>query len=179
MKIKFIKEYVAFYDFEGAFEASNNYKVGEIKDVTSESAQWLIDNGFAEKVEEQWPTYDDLYWYISSDGVATSRKWTSDSFDRGLKAIGNIFKTGEPAHQFINYLKAVEVVRHDEGFMTRQSDGLRWNICLKNDGKLGVASTYNELAGAFCFEWNDDAKASIKKHPDEWRTILNYKWGEE
>lgn len=52
MKIKFIKEYQAFQDFEGSFEASNIYKVGDTKDVNTEAAQWLIDNGFAEKVDE-------------------------------------------------------------------------------------------------------------------------------
>ena len=62
-------------------------------------------------------------------------------------------------------------------FSTRGSDRVGWAICLKDDGQLGTTVTSYELAGAFCFEWGSDAEASIKNHPDEWKTIAKYKWG--
>lgn len=81
------------------------------------------------------------------------------------------------AIDFQLFMRAVSIVSKDTGFMTRQSDGMGWAICLRDNGQLDATSTYNELAGAFCFAWSGDAGASIKNHPDEWKTITKYKWG--
>lgn len=104
--------------------------------------------------------------------------------DQGDKVAVNIWFSkdrggGHPKKMvdFIQFMEAINVVSQDEGFMTRQSDGMGWVIYLRDNGQLDITSTYNELAGAFCFAWNDDAKASIKNHPDEWKAITKYKWG--
>ena len=79
--------------------------------------------------------------------------------------------------EFLNFMRAVSIVSKDTGFMTRGPDRVGWSICLKDDGQLDITVTSNELAGGFCFEWSSDAEASIKNHPDEWKTIAKYKWG--
>lgn len=54
MKIKFIKEYVAV-DPVPTSGIIHRYRVGETKEITPYTAQWLIDNGFAEEIKE--PTW--------------------------------------------------------------------------------------------------------------------------
>lgn len=181
MKIKFTKEYVAV---DPATNSGIIHRFGEVEEIKDYTAQWLIDNGFAEKVEQGWPTYDDLYWYVNADGVAMSRRWTIDSFDRGLKAVGNVFKTGEPAHQFIDYLKSVEVVSHDEGFMTPfgKVDEVLYGFGIFCDWEGNLCAEDKKhmvLAGEFYFDNEENAEKSIDSHPDEWKTILNYDWSKE
>lgn len=87
------------------------------------------------------------------------------------------FADGIESIDFQSFICAVKAVSNDAGFMTRGSDRVGWTICLKDDGQLGTTVTSYELAGGFCFEWGSDAEASIKNHPDEWKTIAKYKWG--
>ena len=110
MKIKFIKEYQAFQDFEGSFEASNIYKVGDTKNVATEAAQWLIDNGFAEEVKESgwWkPKYDEEYFYIGHDNFVHSCPWRNDPLDNGRLRLGLVFKTEEAGICCRDYLEAI------------------------------------------------------------------------
>lgn len=185
MKIKFIKEYVAV-DPVPTSGIIHRYRVGETKEITPYTAQWLIDNGFAEKVEKKWPTYDDQHWYVDRAGDVMSNRWTCDSFDDRLKAIGNVFKTEESAQRFIDYLKAVETVRHDEGFM-KPSRKINYSPCgygvYRGFGKSIIAEVSDTTvsAGEFYFDTHEHAKASVEAHQPEWQTILNYDWskGEE
>ena len=52
-------------------------------------------------------------------------------------------------------------------------DSLHTGVIL-NDDCLPVANL-NKLDNPD--EWGSDAEASIKNHPDEWKTIAKYKWG--
>lgn len=166
MKIKFIKDYeaVGVGMFDGTKYAevkSQTFHKGAVIGVNEafrELVQWLIDNGFAEEVEEnQW---------INDATIDVSTNKVQLEFTDDMGAI-----------DFQSFIRAVKVVSNDAGFMTRGSDRVGWAICLKDDGQLGTTVASYGLAGAFCFEWSSDAEASIKNHPDEWKTIAKYKWG--
>lgn len=106
------------------------------------------------------------------------KQWINDAtIDVSTNKVQLEFADDMEAIDFQNFIRAVKVVSNDAGFMTRGSDRVGWAICLKDDGQLGTTVTSYELAGAFCFEWGSDAEASIKNHPDEWKTIAKYKWG--
>lgn len=197
MKIKFIKEYVAFYDFDGEFEASNSYKVGKIKDVTNESAQWLINNGFAKEVKEPggWkPKYCEKYFYIGHDGVVYPCTWKNDELDNGRLELGLIFKTEKAGVYYRDYLEAVVIVKQDEGVIDLQEIGEKYetednkydDFCVYTVAfdlylrKLVVIDSDEYIsANAIWFEDKECAQSSLDNHPDEWKTIVNYDWGRE
>ena len=119
-----------------------------------------------EEVEENY-LFEELTHYAQGDKVAVEI-WFRKDKDGGCP---------KEMVDFSQFMRAINVVSQDKGFMTRQPDGIGWAIYLRDNGQLDTTSTYNELAGAFCFAWIDEAAASIKKHPDEWKTIAKYKWG--
>lgn len=196
MKIKFIKEYRAFYDFEGSFEVSDTYKVGEIKNATSKSARWLINNGFAEEVKEsgRWkPKKGEAYYYLDDSGIVTHRIWMDDGSDENRFRIGNCFKTREAIKKWRGYLKAIVTVRQDEGVIDLQGAVKRRETTSSYDDFCIYTIAYNlypsELvvtgtvdcmsANAIWFDTIDHADASLDKHPDEWKIISNYDWSRE
>lgn len=176
MEIRFIKEYRALLD-DGC---CRTYQAGQTWYVHITLAQWLIDNGFAEKVEERWPREGDKYWLVDTDGDTVCVKWENDEQDDKLKAIGNVFKTEELARRFIDYLKAVETVRHDEGFMKKESDCYVSSI-VENSvvGAVINSVAFRQHAGEFYFDTYEHAEASLEVHRSEWQTILNYDWSRE
>lgn len=183
MKIKFIKEYRALSG-ESLWNCAA-HSVGAVLDVIPVQAQWLINNGFAEKVEDRWPREGDKYWLVDTDGNTVRIKWENDEQDDKLKAIGNVFKTEELARRFIDYLKAVETVRHDEGFMKIRRkinyDTYGYAISQSDWNKSLIAEKVESInhAGQFYFDTSEHAEASLDKHRDEWRTIFDYDWSKE
>lgn len=181
MKIKFIKDYASV---DPATNSGILHGFGETEEITEYTAQWLIDNGFAEKIEERWPRPDDKYWLVDTDGDIVCVKWENDEQDDRLKAIGNVFKTEKSAQRFADYLKAVETIRHDEGFM-KQSRKIDYVPCgyglYQDHSKSIVPSTVDcsAHAGEFYFDTYAHAQASLDKHRDEWQTILDYDWSKE
>lgn len=110
--------------------------------------------------------------------MVDDKQWITDTLlDVTTNRVHVEFADDMEAIDFQNFIRAVKVVSNDVGFMTRGSNRLGWAICLKDDGQLDTTVTNDELAGGFCFEWSSDAEASIKNHPDEWKTIAKYKWG--
>ena len=196
MKIKFIKEYRATtFSRDGTFVTST-FKEGhsiDLNKVQADEAQWLIDNGFAEKVEDTkggWkPEIDDTYYCVLYNrsmftcDIVGRQPWLNDELDEYRYSIGNVFKTMESARRFIDYLKAVETVRHDEGFMKYDKiQGEVWELrkAYLDDDRLFSACKieydgFHHL-GAFYFDTEEHAIASSDKHPNKWQTILNYDW---
>lgn len=188
MKIKFIKEYKAFAGTGGSFRIYSSSRQGDVEDVDGEDAQWLIDNGFAEEVKESgwWkPEIDGTYYYVR-DTMAMYNEvarysWYGDEDDEYRYSIGNVFKTEKSARRFIDYLKAVETVRHDEGFM-KQSRKIDYTPCgytvyrSYDKSIITEASDTTVSAGEFYFDTHEHAKASVEAHQPEWQTILNYDW---
>ena len=192
MKIKFIKKYVAFHDFEGAFGTSTTYEVGTIKNVSTKPAQWLINNGFAEKVEEgvEWLHDGASYYQPAVSGLARKfvpsyNEYWGDVYDEARRRIGICYKTEEACQRFIDFLTAVEVVSHDEGFMKTDFQGSGYYMRLQyvdSDEVVFDRVAYVRTiryAGEFFFDTEEHAKASLDKHRDEWKIIANYDWSRE
>lgn len=95
-----------------------------------------------------------------------------------------MFKTEESALRFIDYLKAVETVRRDDGFM-KLSRKIDYSPCgytvYRSYDKSIITETSDvaAAAGEFYFDTYEHAKASIEKHESEWKTILDYDWSKE
>lgn len=192
MNIRFIKEYRALLD-DGC---CRTYQVGQTWYIHITLAQWLIDNGFAEKVDDTkggWgPEEGDTYYYVRDNmnmftyDEVGRESWEDEEDDEYRYSIGNVFKTIKAARRFIDYLKAVETVRHDEGFM-KPSRKINYSPCgygvYRGFGKSIIAEVSDTTvsAGEFYFDTHEHAKASVEAHQPEWQTILNYDWskGEE
>lgn len=122
-----------------------------------------------EEVKESNPLFGELTHDDRKDRVAVNIWFRKD------KGGGHPKKMVD----FIQFMEAVNVVSQDDGFMTRSEMGSGWAVCLNYDGGLDIEEIDDKLFNSFYFEWDDDAKSSIAKHPNEWRLIINYKWGKE
>lgn len=194
MKIKFIKEYVAV---DPATNSGIVYRFGETEKIENDTAEWLIDNGFAEEVKEPgwWkPKRGDKYWYIGLDNFVHLGTWENSVADNGMLKLGLIFKTEEAGVHFRDYLEAVVTVKQDEGVLTP----MQINERIKNEdlayyvGYMGDRSNGEVLCGctmsfedcwmpvgAILFDSEVHADRSLDKHPDEWKIIANYDWSRE
>lgn len=191
MKIKFLKEYKFLRGFENDVKLTTTqiFKdaiIDTVEDeVPDEDVQWLIDNGFAEKVDDEWPQEYDTVWSISSDGTPYKHNWRGYSRNMERKDIGNVFKTKEAAERFVNYLKAITTVRQDEGVLTPEKVRETLNqygtvyTVGTNATALSVEHFYNASAGAVYFDTLYNANTSIGNHLDEWEIITNYDWSKE
>lgn len=187
MKIKFIKEYVAVAP-DTNLGIVHRYRFGEVEEIKDYTAQWLIDNGFAEEVKElDWkkPNRGDSYYFINGAGVITSTVWMDNSQDGVRYLMGNYFRTTEAAKRYGKYLQAVTTVRQDEGVLTPDDvrktlarDGTVYTIGI-NRTMLSVNRFYNTSAGAIYFDTGYNAKTSLNEHQDEWKIIVNYDWSRE
>lgn len=191
MKIKFIKPF-RFIGNAPDDGSDSEVPVGHIVDLENdESTQWLIDNGFAEKVDEgvEW-LYDGIPYYEPAvSGIARKfvpsydEYWGDDVHDEARRRIGICYKSRAACQRFIDFLTAVETVRHDEGFMKYNKTCCEvWELRRLHPDANGlftahkVESEFLHDLGAFYFDTEEHAKASVKKHPKEWGTIMNYDW---
>lgn len=198
MKIKFLKDFMATQSDDFRDLHPILIKRGDIVDVDGceyndsyfdmpkEQAQWLIDNGFAEKADGEWPQEGSEYWTVNGDGYIGSTRWWNDGIDKDRQCIGNVFKTKESAKRFIDYLEAVATVSQDEGFMlqTTRGNGVVGSdvaTVVKEAGSFRVRKIdyVYRRAGAFYFDTCGHAYSSIAKHHSAWQTIYDYKWGKE
>lgn len=187
MKIKFIKDY-RFIGNDPDDGSDTTVKAGSVIDLENEeSTKWLIDNGFAEEVEESsgWkPKYNEEYFYVGHDGSVHPCLWANDPLDNARLKLGSVFKTEEATERYRDYMEAVETVSHDEGFM-KISRKINYSPCgygvYRGFGKSIIAevSDMTVYAGEFYFDTYENAKASVEVHESEWQTILNYDWSRE
>lgn len=197
-KIKFIKEYKSFSTIDPLSNASDNldfvrtFTVGEVVDRVPEvSAQWLIDNGFAEKAKESgwWkPELGDKYYFVDNNGYIEASWYDGGVVDADRLAIGNCFKTKDAAERYRDYLKAITTVRQDEGVLTPEqicdvfTNSTQGAFVVANDvtgRRLYITGTRLIHPGDVCFDTEAHALVSLDKHPDEWETIANYDWSRE
>lgn len=198
MKIKFLKDYKFLRGFENDVKLTTTQifkdaTIDTVEDeVPDEDVQWLIDNGFAEKVDEQWLHDGASYYKPAVSGLA--RKFVpsyneycgDDAHDEARRRIGICYKTEEACQRFIDFLTSVEAVRHDEGFMKYNKTCCEvWELrrmYLDVNGRFTahkVESEFLHHLGAFYFDTEEHAIASSKRHHSEWETILNYDWSRE
>lgn len=183
MKIRFIKPF-RFIGNAPDDGSDGTVPVGYIVDLENdESAQWLIDNGFAERATYGW-LYNSGEYYTLGAYCTVSAGWGGSEVDVFRRDCGLAFKTDESAQRFVDYLKAVEVISHDEGFMKATFDVngaiLGYGIFTTSDGETVTTPLARSIhAGEFYFDMEKHAKASLEAHRSEWRTILNYDWSKE
>ena len=136
------------------------------------------------------PEFGERYYYLGSDGCVYHNQWENDSFDKARLKFGLIFKTERATERWRDYLKAITIVRQDEGVLTQEQ------IREKENWRCDVYYIWKTLAGecsvmtldltfmhacpnAIFFYKVSDAEASLEKHSDEWKTILDYDWSRE
>lgn len=152
----------------------------------------------SEKVKEAngwWkPKYCEKYFYIGDDGSVYHCVWINDLTDNGRLKLGSVFKTEEAAMRCRDYWEAIATVRQDEGVLTPEQVNER----IKNEdlayhvGYMDNRSNGEVLCGGpidFCECWMPvgvilfDSEAhvdrSLRKHPAEWKIIVNYDWSRE
>lgn len=183
MKIRFIKPFRFISDAPGD-RPDGTVPAGYIVDLENdESAQWLIDNGFAERATYGW-LYDSGEYYTLGAYCTVSAGWGRSEVDEFRKDCGLVFKTDELAQRFVDYLKAVETISHDEGFMVQYKTSDKtvygFGICCDWNGIIRAErGDHQTVAGEFYFDTEEHAKASVEAHQPEWQTILNYDWSKE
>lgn len=186
MKIRFIKEYVAV-DPVPTSGIIHRYRVGETKEITPYTAQWLIDNGFAEEVKEsgQWkPKFGEAYFFLNSTGKINVEPWLSDKSDEYRYSMGECFKTEKAAEAWRGYRIAITTVRQDEGVLTPEEAAKnRYNYYIWIHDEFGLeVHGFNAdyvSVNTVLFDTREHAQASLDEHPDEWKTIANYDWSRE
>lgn len=145
--------------------------------------------------ESGWwkPKYDEEYFYIGHDGFVHPCLWENDPFDNGRLKLGLVFKTEEAGIRCRDYLEAVAIVRQDEGVIDLQGVDKRReagsesdDFCIYTIGhnfyprRLTVIGSVDCMSvDAIWFDTMEHAKASLEKHPDEWKIIANYDWSRE
>lgn len=109
---------------------------------------------------------------ISTDFFA---EWVIEN----LKSLGLLFKTEEEAEKYLEYLKAKTVIKQDtKGFKPDWSNGYSyvyfgcWNN--RRNELYADSTTSNEKYTTIYFKTKKDLLDSFKKHPEEWKTYLNY-----
>lgn len=166
MKIKFIKEYRVV---DPNIFPQRAYSAGGTMDfISDESAQWLIDNGFAEEVKESNPLFEELTHDDQGGRVAV------DIWFRKNRNGGHSKKMID----FIQFMEAINVVSQDEGFMRKSGGGFGWPVIEYTTNNPGVEDIAGrQHAGEFYFDTREHALASANNHTGAWQTILNYDWG--
>lgn len=192
MKIKFLKPFRLYNPIGDDMMMDE----GTVENMEKEDyAQWLIDNGFAEKVKESswWkPENGGRYYYVNDDGeiIEKVRLPFGSPTDEKRFSIGNYFRNNVAAERYRDYLKAIATVRQDEGVLTPELLKIReesksdvYCIGYIGSGALCVneINLYNcdVIANAIFFDTEEHAQASLDKHPDEWKIIANYDWSRE
>lgn len=136
-----------------------------------------FDEWFEEvKEPEQIYYVDNLGGYVSK-----LEKHLLNSFPTliaNLKSIGNYFETEEEAKKYLEYLKAKIIIKQDaKGFNPNweDKDENRFMGCWDFKRKkarfdYGDAFKTPEIY----FKSREDISESFEKHPEEWKTYLNY-----
>lgn len=187
MKIKFIKEYRVV---DPNIFPQRAYSAGGAMDfISDESAQWLIDNGFAEEIKERWePKGGKEYYYINDECAIARSIWRGTYSDLRRYSMGNCFKTTDATERYREYLKAIATVHQDNGVLTLEqirdvfTESSRGVFVVSNDvtsRSCCVMDVRLVCPGDVCFDTKEHAKDSLDNHPDEWKTIANYDWSRE
>lgn len=137
-----------------------------------------------EKVDESsdW-LHNGTIYYRPEVGVYDERflpcsdMFRGTEYDIARQRIGFCHKSAESCRRFIDFLEAVEVVSHDDGFMRKSDGGFGWPVIeftANNPGVEDIAE--RQHAGEFYFDTREHALNSAMNHTGEWQTILNYDW---
>lgn len=130
-----------------------------------------FDNWFEEVVEE--------FYFIDEKGFVSTLPKNYIHADIHLRqAIGNYFKTKQEAEEYLEYLKAKEVIKQDaKGFKPNWEDEEQMKFCgcwKKLTSKLDYTWERTFKSSTIYFKSLEDIEESLKKHSKEWETYLAY-----
>ena len=141
-----------------------------------------------EKVDESSDWLHNGASYFSPEVSCLAKKFVpwyneyrdDDAHDEARRHIGICYKSREACQRFIDFLTAVEVISHDDGFMCKSSGGFGWPVIEYTTNNHGVEDiAERQHAGEFYFDTREHALDSAVNHTREWQTILNYDWSRE
>lgn len=187
MKVKFLKDYQFIGNYPGD-GSDTTVHTGDVIDLEhTESAKWLINNGFAEEVKESgwWkPGTGGRYYYVNDDGEIIEKPWLpfGSPTDEKRFIMGNCFRSNVAVERYRDYLKAIATVRQDEGVLTPEQaakNGYIYYICTHKESGLVVHGFNYVSVNTVLFDTREHAQASLDNHPDEWKIIANYDWSRE
>lgn len=135
-----------------------------------------FDEWFEEiKEPEQIYYIDNLGGYVSK--IEKNQIAIFPTLIANLKSIGNYFETEEEAEKYLEYLKAKAIIKQDaKGFKPDWNDDETkysgyWGYFYE---KFNSTSTCLVKDTTIYFKSEEDIKESFEKHPEEWKTYLNY-----
>ena len=128
-------------------------------------------------------TSSEQYFVVRDDGHVRHLQWTDRIRDYRRWNVGNVFRNEDAAQAFVDFLKAVEVVRHDKGFRNdaRVEDCVYTIVFDDEVFDWSVKKVrYSDLhCGAFYFDTEEHCRRSIENHNKEWTIIDKYDWSKE
>lgn len=128
-------------------------------------------------------TSGEQYFVVRDDGHVRHLQWTDRIRDYRRWNVGNVFRNEDAAQAFVDFLKAIEVVRHDKGFRDDASlEDCVYTIVFDDEiFDWSVKKVrYDDLhCGAFYFDTEEHCRQSIENHNKEWTIIDNYQWSKE
>jgi len=128
--------------------------------------------GIPERPKTEWDLKTDDIFYVIEDGRVAGGFWNNGDYTAN-RDTGDVFLTKEEAEKELARRKAEVILRRDtKGFKPSRSDDYRHiEVYYTDEGGLDTASDRG-LDGCIYFESYEDAEASIKAHPNEWKMYL-------
>ena len=156
-----ISDYITLYRNE---EQIYQFKVGE--DVSE-----MFDEWFKEVKELERYYFIGGLGYIGSDTVdGLTEKYRQE--------LCNYFETQEEAEKYLEYLKAKAIIKQDtKGFKPNWKNPSQkrffgyYNLI---DKKLCYFNAGENMESKIYFKSEEDIEESFKKHPEEWKTYIDY-----
>lgn len=128
------------------------------------------------KEPEQIYYVDNLGGYVSK--IEKNQLAIFPTLIANLKSIGNYFETKEEAEKYLEYLKAKVIIKQDtKGFKPDWNNNDEekylgfWDL---EEDKLDWLPRIIFIEATIYFKSREDIEESFKKHPEEWKTYLNY-----
>lgn len=135
-----------------------------------------------EEIEEPEEYFIIIFLHLRITKISTDffAEWVIEN----LKSLGLLFKTEEEAEEYLEFLKAKEVIKQDtKGFKPNWNDTkqIKYSCFYDEDRFTGhrcvkpvIEKTSTKMGALIYFKSEEDIKESLEKHPEEWRTYLFY-----
>ena len=145
-------------------EQIHQFKVGN-------NASEMFDEWFEEVKESKRYYFIGGLGYIGSDTVdGLTEKYRQE--------LCNYFETQEEAEKYLEYLKAKAIIKQDtKGFKPNWKNPSQkrffgyYNLI---DKKLCYFNAVENMESKIYFKSEEDIEESFKKHPEEWKTYIDY-----
>ena len=119
------------------------------------------------------------YFYITTDGsVYFAIKGRDEELENDRKSIGNYFETEEEAEKYLEYLKAIEIIKRDtKGFQPNWNNSKQdkfYGYYFSDEENIYYSWTRKAKSAEIYFKSKKDIEESFTKHQNEWKTYLTY-----